>query len=280
MRRSLWLIALVFLAVWAAPVTAATKKKADVTPKPGGVVADGTEQTDETDQPNKPKPSPKTTCAGYEEDWSTPSQGPQPGLNGTTWAWKRWRCPPGGWSTISVCVSGPCPDGPAEIPPEPTSEVIHKRLLDYALKPIGRYAPPVENPGVKAIVGMRFYFSVDPSTYKTLTPEPLTFPGGWSITATLTPGTIDFAASNTTASCDGPGASGRTKAGRDTNDTNGCYVVFQNAPKSGQLDATITTHWHIKVIRSNFNPAVVEWDDITSETTTIGIHELQAVVEK
>jgi hypothetical protein len=278
MRRVLGLI-LVVLLVFQGPAGAQTSDS-DIQHLPGGVGLTGSEKDKSAPKGTVPKPVPKPVCPNYEETFSVPSQGPQPGENGTTWAWKQWRCPPEGWQQSPVCISGPCPEGVTAIPPPPSDEEVHKALVKFALKPIGRFAPPVENPDVKAIVGMRFYFSVDPSSYQTLTPEPLVFPGGWSIAATLTPGDIEFTSDPTGSKvCKGPGASGTTKAGREADDYEGCFVVFETVPDSGRLDITMTTHWHIVVIRTNFRPGVREWDDVTVESTSMGLRELQAVVE-
>ncbi len=219
-------------------------------------------------------------CAGYESKLSAPKQGPQVGPDGGYYVWQEWRCPPGDWQSRSVCIAN-CPPGVAAIPapPPPTDEQIRARLIEFVVKPLGRFAPPVEQPTVKAIVGMRFYYSVDPSTYETIAPPTQTFPGGWQVTATLTPGKIGFAAGDKASDCKGPGTSGRTKPGRKQADYEGCYVIFETVPKGdGRLDSTLTTDWTITVTAASVTETIGKtWIEPATTTYNIGLRELQAV---
>jgi hypothetical protein len=255
-----------------------------VTDVPDGVVVTG------TDGGNNPGNnsggggggSSSQGCPGYESVLSVPAQGPQIGPDGGYYAWERWRCPPGGWNNRSVCVYL-CPAGVPGIPvPDPPSnEQIQARLEQYVVRPLGRFAPPVESPTVKATVGMRFYYSVHPSTYQVIAPPAEAFPGGWLVTATLTPGKVSFIAGDKSSSCDGPGTSGRTEAGRNAANEEGCFVILETVSESGRLATTLTTEWTITVISTNFGSALgLTWTIPATTTYDIGLRELQAVIVK
>jgi hypothetical protein len=252
----------------------------------GGYDSTGEENSDTDPQPGKaPKPvahrTPKAQCAGFETRYQD-SKGAMINADGSMWAWQDSRCPGQPWTSAFVCVAN-CPGGGGDPtwPKPPTLNDVKQRLHDNLLAPIARFAPPAEQPDVKAIVGMRFYFSVDPASYQTLSKRTANFPGGWRIEGTLTPGNIEFnAGEGITAICKGPGALGATKEGRNANDQAGCYVVFETVPESGIINATLTIHWKGTIDYTN-TPDLQDktWDDESTTPYPIALRELQAVIE-
>ncbi len=282
MRRTLLLTTVLLCGTFVLPSQAADKEKPVVSTLPDGVVvtgAGGGGGGTGNGSDGSGGSGGTTRCPGYESVLSAPAQGPQIGPDGGYYAWEKWRFPPGEWASRSVCVYR-CPPGVPTTPyiPPPSLPEIQARFARYVIAPLGRFAPPVEKPEVKAIVGMRFYYSVDPTTFQTIAPPPEPFPGGWQVTATLTPGKISYTAGDITSSCDGPNKSGRTKTGRNSADRQGCFVIFETVPETGRLDSTLTTEWTITVVSTTVEEFVGQtWTTLATTSYNIGLRELQAV---
>jgi hypothetical protein len=94
--------------------------------------------------------------------------------NGEAYYLKTWRCgADSAWTSQWLCAS--CDPVPVR-PPPPSPQQVFEMLVAFAKKPIGRFAPPVERPGVRTIYGKRFYFRADPISFATQT-DTLNFPG-------------------------------------------------------------------------------------------------------
>ena len=195
--------------------------------------------------------------------------------NGELWYYKTWKCQSDtAWRNSWVCAS--CDPAPIQ-PPPPDPDTVWNLLVAIAKKPIGRFAPPVEQPGVVMIYGKRLYFRADQTSFTPQT-DTMSFPGGWTATGVLTPTGITFAATgNGSVRCRGAGFDGTTRTGRAEADAAGCFLPMTTGPKSGTIASTLSIRWNITV-NSNIPGVALAGTTTTTQIINLPIRETQAIV--
>ncbi len=174
---------------------------------------------------------------------------------------------------IFVCVAN-CPAGVETFIPPPAVPPLVDAIVALARRPVAVYAPPLHT-GAFALVGKYLYFSVEPDSFEVVE-RGFDFPGGWYADATLTPTTLTMALDGHDAvSCDGPGPNPRDEAGRSAST---CRVLVDRAPPKHRGNVTVSITWRIEVDSNIEGIADAEWDVDTTDTRTVDIKELQAVI--
>ncbi len=182
------------------------------------------------------------------------------------------------WVMRNTCLRN-CPPGEGGGPPPPSPADVEASIEGSASAPDGQFAPPIERGGdIAAIVGKRLYFNVTPASYRTVS-ETLTLNEVWQAAFTITPGKISLTLSTgESATCQGPGASGTTKAGRTQSDSLGCYVLINTKPPGGIAEAVLSTESTIVV--TTIIPGVRPTWIVTKNTPiSIPIDEIQSIIK-
>jgi hypothetical protein len=190
-------------------------------------------------------------------------------------------CSGTGWTLQYRCVAR-CPPGtpPAPPPPAPPSyqeviDTIHR----HAPVPSAQFAPPVElGGGVAAVVGKRLYVNVTPESVRPRSGRYEWSGGFWYVDVLYEPDSLYFEFEDQVAgACPVDSPSGRTRAGRDVNDENDCFVVVNERPVGSKSPVTITTTWTVITttnIPGNFAPFPAAAETVYE----VPIKELQAVI--
>ncbi len=174
---------------------------------------------------------------------------------------------------IFVCVAN-CPAGVDTFIPPPDITAVRNQIIAMALQPTPIYAPPLHT-GAFALVGKDLYFSVSPETYVALS-NSFGFPGGWYAAATLTPTTLTMALDgHEPVSCDGPGPDPRTESGRSASE---CRLLVDRAPETHRGTVSVSITWRVEVDSNMEGLADTTWELDTTDTRSIDIKELQAVI--
>jgi hypothetical protein len=197
--------------------------------------------------------------------------------------------PDAGWQLIFVCYQR-CPAGTPDlyVPPTPPQLwEIYDSIHRGAPMPDPRFAPPVELGGnIKAIVGKRLYinltensFSEKDGTYNwDYNGNQTSNQGFWYARILYVPVNFEYTvAGQKIGPCPGPGASGRTEAGRAALDALDCSVIINDRPESGILPVTITTNWRV-IVNTNIPNMARTVFETGVATFDIPIKELQVVL--
>ncbi len=179
------------------------------------------------------------------------------------------------WTRIWGCTSN-CPPGVEPLTDPPNPRDIEDSFAESAPLPAGYFAPPVHEPGIAAITGLRLYASVTPQTSNPFRSEYASA-GRWYAYATLTSTAMSLTFDGQTKPCTiFPPPNPGNAEGRDASD---CWLPVTHVPDNDTKTApvTLTVTWTID-IESNV-PGIAETFTVDKTTTTdITIKQLQAVV--
>jgi hypothetical protein len=196
--------------------------------------------------------------------------------DGLVYTLRTWRCSDtAAWSEAWLCQN--CPPVPVR-PAPPSPDEVWGLMVAFAKTPVGRFAPPVERPGVRMVYGKKFYFRADPVSFATQS-DSMTFDGGWTASVVLIPKKVTLKVDgNGSKTCTGIGFDGRTAGGRAAADAANCYVLISNGPKSGTLSSALSISWNMTVSSNipgvDLAPEVIT----TTQEFPMGVREVQAVL--
>lgn len=200
--------------------------------------------------------------------------------------WQEFRLPcNGGTYQVVRCVLGDCPETPPVDPPPPDPlDVAHEAIerADWELpRPV--FSPDHRGDDDLILVGLPFFWAVDPDQWHDITGIATACNGISCTTATITatptilrfdPGTGDAPIDT----CQRPGTIVRTADMADA-EPDDCQLIFQDR---GRYQASITIHYEVAYQSTDTNGAtssgvVAEGHDSTT-TASLLVKEAQAVI--
>lgn len=179
---------------------------------------------------------------------------------------------------------GACVPPPPGTPPPPRPNA--RAMIDSAIgnvpDPEPVTSPPLTDDDDVSVVGIPFFFSVPPEQWTTISPTATQ--GAYYLTINATPSTLTFDPGTTGpgASCDNPGRVVRTQRQARSAKTQGCFHVYENAPRNTPtFPAKLSITWNLSVT-TNLEPGeYVNLVPATMTTTTafdVPVIELQPVL--
>jgi hypothetical protein len=177
-------------------------------------------------------------------------------------------------NTVWGCLNNACPGiAPLALPVDP--QTIRDHYETFALQPDGIYAPPVHR-GSTSYVGLRLYFSTNPDRWKPNLDSAYDI-AGHRVVGSVKPVALIFTAQGQTVTCKTAGTNPTTAAGRKDKT---CSVIVNDRPPSGKETITLTIKWQCDVVSDVPGITNDTWYVDRTETQTINVHEIQAVIQK
>jgi hypothetical protein len=164
-----------------------------------------------------------------------------------------------------------------------------QRIRADVTPPLPRFAPPIErSPTIKAVVGKRFYYRVDPTSFSEYPihygwdyyGNPVSAGSSnerWVADVLFIPLAMTLKLPDGELTCDGPGFDATNQAGRDAANDAGCFDIINDRPPGGSFPSQVTTTW-LLVVNSNIPGVPTEFNHEESLNVEVRVKEIQAVI--